>query len=82
MNTFKTPAVSTRLNFTAFLTLTSIVGLAAIQLMGTDASLPLATAAAMLVFCSRQRASSTWDLLMHVCSIKATGTIEGHMPGE
>ncbi len=54
------------LTFPVLLTLTAIVCLAAIQFLGVDSSLPIATACAVLVFCARPTLPSTWEMLMNV----------------
>ena len=70
---FSIPMTSIHLSSAALLALTATVCLAAIQSLGVDASLPIATAASLLAFCSRQRVASTWDLLMHVHTMRTSG---------
>ena len=73
---FNIPIISIHFNYSALFTLTAIVCLAAIQATGIDASLPIATSAALLVFCSRQRVPTTWDLLMQVYLMRTSRTIK------
>ncbi len=63
---FNIPLTSIRFNYTVLLTLTSIVCLASMQVMGASANIPIATAATLLVFSSRQPFPSTRDLLMRL----------------
>lgn len=64
--------ISIHFNFTVLLTLTAIVCLAAIQTFGSNSSIPIATAAAILVFYSRQSLPTNWELLMHVYLLRTS----------
>ena len=55
-----------KLAFPILLTLTAIVCLAVIQTLGENCSLPIATAAAVLVFYTRQPVFTTWELLQQL----------------
>lgn len=63
----------TTLKFPILLSLTGILCLTAIQATGMTCCLPLATAATVLVFCSRTTVYSTWELLERVYEMRTTG---------
>lgn len=60
------------LSFPLLLTMTAIVCLAAIQSMGYNASLAIATACSLLVFCARRAVPSTWEVLMNAYVLRST----------
>lgn len=60
------------LKFPILLSLTGAICLAAIQAMGTTCCLPMATASAVLVFCSRSTVCTTWEILDQVGEMRTT----------
>jgi hypothetical protein len=69
---FRTSAIKIALNFPMLLTMTAIVCLAAIQSQGVNASLAIATACTLLVFCARPVVPSTWEVLLNAHFLRST----------
>jgi hypothetical protein len=69
---FRTSAMKVALSFPLLLTMTAIACLAAIQSLGVNASLSLATACTLLVFCSRPALPSTWEVLLNAYFLKTS----------
>lgn len=69
---FRTSAIKIAFSFPLLLTLTAIVCLAAIQALGANASVSIATACTLLVFCARPVVPSTWEVLMNVYFLRST----------
>jgi hypothetical protein len=68
---FQTSAIKIALSFPLLLTMTAIACLAAIQSQGGNASLAIATACAMLVFCARPVVPSTWEVLLNAYFLRS-----------
>jgi hypothetical protein len=69
---FPTSAIKIALNFPLLFTMTAIVCLAAIQSLGVNASLAIATACTLLVFCARPVVPSTWEVLLNAYFLRTT----------
>ena len=69
---FSTTPSTIEWNFPLLLAMTAIVCLAAIQSLGVNASLSIATACAILVFCGRRVAPSTWEVLLNAYFLRTS----------